>query len=128
MRPKKETIPVKDKAQYLLENIIQSIQDRKGEDIISLDLREIHESVTDYFIICHATSTTQVRAIADNIIKMVTENTADKPWHKEGLQNMEWVLIDYVNIVVHIFKQEKRQFYRLEDLWSDAVITRYAES
>ena len=112
------------KKSYILElnrTIIQSIEEKKGETIISLDLRKIEEAVTDFFIICEASSTTQVKAIAENVI----EKTNEKPWHIEGFEHLEWVLLDYVDVVVHIFIKEKRAFYQLEELWSDAVTTEY---
>lgn len=102
--------------------IITSIQDKKGENIVSLDLRKIHEAVADYFIICEADNKTQVRAIAEYMEKQTEEVLGEKPWHREGLQNMEWVLIDYVSTVVHIFHKDIRQFYQLEELWSDAIL------
>lgn len=102
--------------------IITSIQDKKGENIVSLDLRKIHEAVADYFIICEADNKTQVRAIAEYMEKQTEEVLGEKPWHREGLQNMEWVLIDYVSTVVHIFRKDIRRFYQLEELWSDAIL------
>jgi ribosome-associated protein len=102
--------------------IITSIQDKKGENIVSLDLRKINEAVADYFIICEADNTTQVRAIAEHMEKQTEELLGEKPWHREGLQNMEWVLIDYISTVVHIFRKDIRQFYQLEELWSDAIM------
>lgn len=127
MRPKKETVQIA-KPEALLQNIVQSIQDKKGEEIISLDLRAIRESVTDHFIICHASTNTQVKAITDHIIRTAHENLAEKPWQIEGINNLEWVLIDFVDIVVHVFLKEKRLNYNLESLWSDASVTRFAES
>ncbi len=108
--------------------IFESIADKKGEGIVSLDLTNINDAITDFFIICHADSTTQVKAIADNIITNVGTQAGEKPWHKEGYENLEWVLIDYVSVVVHIFHKSKRAFYQLEDLWSDAVIKYYEDS
>ena len=105
----------------LKDTIIDAILDKKGEDVVSLDLKNIDEAVTDHFIICHATSSTQIKAIAESILSKVEETSGERPWHKEGFENLEWVLIDYVDVVVHIFQKEKRAFYQLEDLWSDAA-------
>jgi ribosome-associated protein len=102
--------------------IIQSIQEKKGENIISIDLRNIPDAVSDFFIICDATSTTQVKAIADHVEKKTTEVLGENPWHSEGYANLQWVLLDYVDTVVHIFHKPQRDFYQLEELWSDAVI------
>ncbi|MCH8904116.1 MAG: ribosome silencing factor [Bacteroidetes bacterium] len=102
--------------------IVKAIQEKKGEDIVILDLRKIEDSVCDYFIICHADSNIQVRAIADEVTYFVKEKKKERPWHKEGYQTLEWVLLDYVDVVVHIFNKERRSFYDLEDLWSDAKI------
>jgi ribosome-associated protein len=100
--------------------IIESILEKKGSEIVSLDLRKINEAITDYFIICHADSTVQVKAIADNIHQQVKEKTGVIPLHIEGLDSMEWVLLDFADVVVHVFHKSKRSFYNLEDLWHDA--------
>ena len=101
--------------------IIKAIQEKKGESIISLDLRKIPEAVADFFIICEGASTTQVRAIADEIEEEVRRNCDELPYKHEGRQNFQWVLIDYVNVVVHVMLPETRRFYKLEDMWSDAA-------
>jgi ribosome-associated protein len=106
----------------LTEVIIKGIEDKKGEDIVVLDLRSIEHSVTDFFVICHANSNTQVNAIADSIEDEVRKTLSDKPWHTEGHGNSEWILIDYVNVVVHVFQTEMRETYNLENLWGDAQI------
>ncbi len=111
----------------LFKTIIKAIQDKKGENIISLDLRKIPEAVSDFFIICQATSTTQVRAIADSVQDQVKIECSENPYKFEGFQAMQWVLIDYVNIVVHVMQPDTRNFYRLEDMWSDAVVKGYSE-
>jgi ribosome-associated protein len=105
--------------------IIALREDKKGNDIVSLDLREIPEAITDYFIICHAESTTQTRAIIDHLEAEVRNQAAIKPLHIEGRSNGEWCLIDFGDVVVHVFQREKREFYQLEDLWSDAVVEHY---
>lgn len=105
----------------LFKAILNAIQEKKGENIISLDLRKIPEAVADFFIICEATSTTQVRAIADNVEMKVREICGEAPYRHEGMSALQWVLVDYVNVVVHIFHPETRKFYRLEEMWSDAA-------
>ena len=107
----------------LLANIIKGIEDVKGENIDILDLREIDNTVCDYFVICNGNSNTQVNAIVGSIQKVVSKELKDKPWHVEGTDNGEWVLMDYVNIVVHVFQKQIREFYNIEGLWGDAQIT-----
>ena len=102
------------------ELIIHGIQEKKGNDIVRLDLRNIHSSVADYFVICHAESSTQLKAIAQSVEEEVFKAIKTEPWRKEGLQQAEWIIIDYVDVVVHIFKTDKREFYGIEDLWGDA--------
>jgi ribosome-associated protein len=104
----------------IFKTIIQAIQEKKGENVISLDLRKIPEAVADFFIICEASSTTQVKAIADSIEEEVNKNCDELPYKHEGRQSLQWVLIDYVNVVVHVMLPEIRRFYKLEDMWSDA--------
>jgi ribosome-associated protein len=104
----------------LCDVIIDSIQDKKGEEIVLLDLRSIPDTPADFFIICSAAATVQAKAIADHVGYRTKEELNDKPWHIEGYLGLEWVLMDYVNIVVHIFLKHKRDYYELEDLWSDA--------
>jgi ribosome-associated protein len=104
----------------IFKTIIQAIQEKKGENVISLDLRKIPEAVADFFIICEASSTTQVKAIADSIEDEVKKNCDELPYKHEGRQSLQWVLIDYVNVVIHVMLPENRRFYKLEDMWSDA--------
>jgi ribosome-associated protein len=106
----------------LLREIIEGIMDAKGLEIISLDLSEIENAVCDYFVICEGTSNTHVSAIADSVEKRVREEIAERPWHVEGKDQSEWVLMDYVSIVVHVFQRETRTFFDLESLWGDAVV------
>jgi ribosome-associated protein len=110
---------------YLSEIAIHGIQEKKGNDIVRLDLREINSSVSDYFIVCNADSSTQVKAIADSVEDEIYKQTNTNPWRKEGLDNAEWIILDYFDIVVHIFRTEKRDFYGIEDLWGDAETTSY---
>ncbi|MGQ0737870.1 MAG: ribosome silencing factor [Bacteroidota bacterium] len=105
----------------IIRTIIAAIQEKKGEHIISLDLRKISEAVADFFIVCEAGSQPQIRAIADNVEAKVKEKCAENPYHHEGYQNLQWVLIDYVNVVVHVMLPENRKFYKLEDMWSDGA-------
>lgn len=105
----------------IFKTIINAIQDKKGEAIISMDLKNIPEAVSDFFIICEATNNNQLRAIADNIEKEVKEKCDESPFKHEGRQAEQWILIDYVNIVVHVMLPEPRKFYQLEELWSDAI-------
>jgi ribosome-associated protein len=110
-------------AEILSKYIVKGIQEKKGLDIVILNLKGIGNAIADYFIICTGTSDTQVDAISDSIEKEVSEGAKERPWHREGFQNKEWILLDYVNVVVHIFKSDVRSFYGLEDLWGDAKIT-----
>lgn len=102
----------------LFKTILKAIKDKKGNDIISLDLRKIDEAVADFFILCEAQSHVQIKSIADNIIEVVEEELDEKPYHVE--RGDQWTLVDYVNVVIHIFQHEQRSFYNLESLWEDA--------
>ncbi|GAA4310256.1 ribosome silencing factor [Compostibacter hankyongensis] len=106
----------------LFEAIIHAIREKKGTHIVSLDLRQIPEAVADLFVICEANATTQVRAIADFVEETVKKETGEDPYKHEGYAALQWVLIDYVNIVVHVFQPEVRKFYRLEEMWNDAGV------
>lgn len=111
----------KEKTSLKLAEIVKKgIEEKKGEEIVTLDIHKTNPSVCDYFVICHGTSNTHVGAIAEEIQKMVREETGEKPFHIEGVNNAEWILLDYVNVVVHIFQKEVRAFYDLENLWADA--------
>ena len=109
----------------IFKTIIQAIQEKKAQNIISLDLRKIPEAVADFFIICEAGSTTQVKAIADSVEEEVRRNCEELPYKHEGRTALQWVLIDYVNVVVHVMLPENRRFYKLEDMWSDAPQENY---
>lgn len=111
----------------LADIIIHGIQEKKGQDIILMDLRNIHNAMSDYFIICHGTSKTQVEAIADAVALEVKKAIGENPIHKEGSENAEWILMDYFDVVVHIFEDSRRDFYNLEGLWADAEITKIKE-
>jgi len=102
--------------------IIKGIKEKKGRNIVEMNLKKVDGAITDYFIICEANSTTQIDAIKDAIEKEVKDTINEKPWHVEGTSNLEWVLLDYVNVVAHIFQPEKREFYKVESVWGDAQI------
>ena len=119
---KKKTLTRLTKSSKILKTIIKAIKDKKGESIVSLDLRKVNEAVSDFFIVCEATNQPQVRAIADNVkheVKLICDET---PYHHEGYQNLSWVLIDYVNVVVHVMLSDTRKFYKLEEMWSDGTV------
>ena len=107
----------------LIAQIIKGIEEVKGNDIDILDLREIDNTVCDYFVICSGTSNTQVNAIVNSVQKTVSKALKDKPWHIEGSENAEWVLMDYVSVVVHVFQKHIREYYDIESLWGDAKTT-----
>lgn len=110
---------------HLVDAIVKGIQEVKGKDIVHLDLRNVQNTVSDHFVICHGDSATQVDAIQRSVEKFAREKADDKPWHVEGTNNSEWVLMDFVDVVVHIFHRDKRSYYALEDLWGDAASRRY---
>ncbi len=115
-----------NKNSKLFKTVIKAILDKKGEDIVSLDLRKIPESVCDFFVICSANNSTQLKAIADNVESELENICKEKIFKKEGHQGGQWVLLDYVNIVVHVMHTTTRQFYKLEDMWSDAVAEQHS--
>jgi ribosome-associated protein len=117
---KKSSVVRLTRASKIFKTIIKAIQDKKGEHIVSLDLRKIPEAVADYFIICQANSNTQLKAIADFIEVETKDKCGENAYKHEGRQAQQWILIDYVNIVVHIMLPETRKFYQLEEMWSDA--------
>ena len=118
----------KNATQQLLTEIISGIENIKGEDINKLDLREIDNTPCDYFVICSGNSNTQVSAIVNSIQKTVSKALHEKPYHTEGLEVAEWVLIDYVDIVVHVFQKKTRDYYNIEELWGDAKSTPIASN
>jgi ribosome-associated protein len=109
----------------IFKTIVRAIQQKKGEKIVSLDLRKIPEAVADFFIICEAGSTTQVKAISDYIETFVKNECGEQPFRHEGQKTAQWVLIDYVNVVIHVMHHETRNFYKLEDMWSDGELTEH---
>ena len=122
---KKSNLTRLTKASKILKIIIHAIEEKKGEKIVSLDMRKIPEAVADFFIICQASNPNQLRAIADSVEELVKVNCGEAPYKHEGKQAQQWILIDYVNVVVHIMLPEPRKFYQLEEMWSDAVITEH---
>ena len=126
-RKKKSTVRL-TKNSKLIKTIINAIQQKKGENIISLDLRKVNEAVADFFIICEASNQPQVRAISDFVEQEIKEKCDEDPYRHEGMKNLQWVLIDYVNVVVHVMLAETRKFYKLEEMWSDAVAHEHDEN
>jgi ribosome-associated protein len=120
-RRKRKSVARLTKNSRIIKSIIHAIQEKKGEHIISLDLRKIPEAVADFFIICEASSTIQVKAIADFVEEHIKKTVKETPYHHEGFQTAHWILIDYVNVVVHVMQAETRKFYKLEEMWSDAA-------
>ncbi len=118
MTEKKETATAKQLNKY----IVKGIQEKKGTDIVILDLGETGSSIADFFVICTGNSDTQMDAIFDSVENEVQKATGQTPWHREGIQNKEWMLLDYVDVVVHIFRKDTRSFYSLETLWGDAGV------
>ena len=119
-RRKRSGVTRLNKNSKILKSIIHAIQEKKGEHIVSLDLRRIPEAVADFFIICEASSQVQVKAIADFVEEYLKQNLGEVPYRHEGTQAAHWILIDYVNVVVHVMQSETRKFYKLEEMWSDA--------
>jgi ribosome-associated protein len=109
------------------ELIVKGIQEKKGSDITILNLSEIENAIADYFVICTGNSDSQVDAIIESIEEQVSKNARQEPWQREGMTNKEWVLLDYVDVVVHVFRGEARTFYALEELWGDAIITKVGD-
>ena len=120
-RPKKTSTPKQTSG--LLDSIVEGMKERKAKNIMILDLQSIENRVTDYFVICDADSNTHVNSIADSVEETVEKMTKEKAYHTEGSQNGEWILIDYINIVAHVFLRETREHYNIEGLWGDAEIT-----
>ena len=118
----------KTSADELIALVIEGIEEVKGKEITLLDLREIDNTVCEYFVICSGTSNTHVKAIVNSIQKTVSKAIQDKPWHVEGSEQAEWVLMDYVNVVIHVFQKHIREYYDIEGLWGDAKVTPVASS
>lgn len=110
-----------DDSQVLCDAIVEGMQENKAKDIVVLDLRKIHNAVCDFFVICSGDSSTQVDGISSSVVRHTRKELSEKPYSVEGKSNREWVLLDYVSVVAHVFYKETRSFYELEDLWADAV-------
>jgi ribosome-associated protein len=129
LNTRKKSQPVRlTRNSKIFKTIIKAIEDKKGESIVSLDLRKIPEASADFFIICQANSTTQIKAISEFIVEEVKEKCNELPFKQEGKQALQWVLVDYVNIVIHIMYPEARNFYMLEEVWHDAGILKHENS
>lgn len=118
----------KNYSQELTSVIVEGILKKKGQDVVTMNLMSLPNSVSDFFVICHGTSKTQIEAIAQSVLTEVKNAEGGNPWHKEGFENAEWILLDYVNVVVHIFMEETRRFYNLESLWADAEIQKFKDT
>lgn len=116
---------IHDDAESILRQVVLAMQEKKGRNIISLNFQKIPDTVTKYFVICHGGSKVQIRAIFDFIIEKVKYNCNVPPFHREGYENSEWLLIDYADVVVHVFIEESRSFYDIESLWADATMNKY---
>lgn len=114
-------------SEKLSEVVVKGMQEMKAEDIVLMDLRSVKNAVADFFVICSGNSDTHIDAIAESVDHEVNKTDGQNPWHREGYNNKVWVLLDYVDVVVHVFKHENREFYALESLWGDAKITSYDE-
>jgi len=119
MAKKKKSLSSKQ----LADLIIEGIREKKGKEIVTINFKGLENTITDYFVICHGTSSSQVEAIAENIPEFVRKNAGVKPWHTEGQRNAEWVLLDYIDVVVHVFLETSREFYKIEKLWADAEVS-----
>ena len=124
----KKTIRKINEAENLRDLIIDGMQEKKAKEIVSIDLRSLKNSVADFFVVCHADSKTHTDAIARSVEEYVSKKIGEDPFHKEGMGTSEWVLLDYLNVVVHIFKKEKRDYYGIERLWADAEIKQIASN
>ena len=111
-------------AEQLVDAIVYGMEEVKANDIVVMDLRKVSNALSDFFVVCHGSSNTQVKAIADSVEKETFRIMNDEPSHTEGVNNATWILMDYVNVVVHIFSRDARDFYALEDLWADASVKR----
>lgn len=112
----------------LVNAIIEGLHKKKANNVVSLDLTKLENSVCKYFVICHGDSDKQVEALADSVLETAKEETGEKAWHKEGLDTSTWVLLDYADVVVHIFQKEYRDLYKLEELWADAKLSRHEDT
>ena len=121
------TLKKADSGAILAEIAVKGMQEKKAKSIVKIDLRKLNLSIADFFVICHAESDKQIDAIADSVEEEIRKATGEKPFSREGFQLSEWIILDYVDVVVHIFNREKRGFYDLEDLWSDGSQKEYED-
>lgn len=112
----------------LSSTIVEGMLEKKAKNVVLMDLREIPNSISDFFVVCSGTSDTQLDAISRSVEESVVKNLKEKPWHQEGLSNREWILMDYSDVVVHIFREERREFFDIESLWGDAIFTQFDET
>jgi ribosome-associated protein len=124
----KKSVRKIDDAERLRDFIVEGMQEKKAKEIVCIDLRNIKNSVTDFFVVCHADSKAHIDAIAKSVEEFVYKKKKEEPFHREGKGNSEWILLDYLNVVVHVFRQETREFYGIERLWADAEIQRIASN
>jgi len=108
--------------------VVKGMEEKKAEDIVIMDLRKVKGAISDFFIICSGNSDTQIEAIAESVEDEMKKGSNESPWRKEGFTNREWILIDYVNVVAHIFNKGKRSHYAIEELWGDAIITQVSQN
>lgn len=125
MNAQKASISSEEQLANFIPTIIDSIQDIKGKNIVKLDLRKLEDRPTDYFIVCEADSSTQVKAIANNIKVRLKDEIGEAPIRSEGIEGAKWILVDYFDVIIHVFYRETREYYDLEDLWGDAEFTNY---
>ncbi len=123
-KPSKKT----DESVRMKDLIVEGMQEKKAKDIVCIDLRNLKNAVADFFVVCHADSKTHIDAIARSVEEFVYKKQGEDPLHREGMANSEWILLDYVNVVAHVFRQEQREFYGIERLWADAEIQRIASN
>ena len=123
-KPSKKT----DESVRMKDLIVEGMQEKKAKDIVCIYLRNLKNSVADFFVVCHADSRTHIDAIARSVEEFVYKKQGEDPLHREGMANSEWILLDYVNVVAHVFRQEQREFYGIERLWADAEIQRIASN
>ncbi|MBK7852416.1 MAG: ribosome silencing factor [Bacteroidetes bacterium] len=123
-KPSKKT----DESVRMKDLIVEGMQEKKAKDIVCIDLRNLKNAVADFFVVCHADSRTHIDAIARSVEEFVYKKQGEDPLHREGMANSEWILLDYVNVVAHVFRQEQREFYGIERLWADAEIQRIASN
>lgn len=116
-----------DESAILAEIAVAGMQEKKGKDIVKIDLRGLESAVTDFFVICHADSDRAVEAIADSVVDEIKKATGENPFSKEGYQHADWILLDYVNVVCHIFRRDVREFYSIEDIWGDGIVEHIGE-